>query len=87
MNYIVLSKQNIDKNKCIVEITKWLNTTYGTYSMEPLYLKITHRIYTEKYMADADKLVDYKFHCMNGVPQLILICDDMTVTKTRNKVT
>ena len=55
--------------------------------MEPLYLKITHRIYTEKYMADADKLVDYKFHCMNGVPQLILICDDMTVTKTRNKVT
>ena len=68
MNYLVPEKGKMDKKKCVNEMSKWLKTTYGTYSMEPHYLKIPHRIYAEEYLADANKLIDYKFHYMNGIP-------------------
>ena len=86
MNYLVPDKEKLDKNKCVAEMSKWLKTTYGTYSMEPHYLEIPHRIYAEEYLADADKLIDYKFHCMNGVPQFVLVCGDRVVTEMGNSV-
>lgn len=86
MNYLVPDKTKLDKGKCVAEMSKWLKTTYGTYSMEPHYLKIPHRIYAESYLADADKLVDYKFHCMNGVPQFVLVCGDRVITEMGNDV-
>ena len=45
-----------------------------------------NRIYAEEYLADADKLIDYKFHCMNGVPQFVLVCGDRVVTEMGNRV-
>ena len=86
MNYLVPEKETLDKNKCVAEMSKWLKTTYGTYSMEPHYLEIPHRIYAEEYLANADKLIDYKFHCMNGVPQFVLVCGDRIVTELGNSV-
>ena len=86
MNYLVPEKEKLGREKCRKEMDKWLKTTYGTYSMEPHYEKIPHRIYAEKYLADADRLVDYKFHCMNGVPQFVLVCSDRVVTETGNQI-
>ena len=86
MNYLVPDKTKLDKKKCMAEMSRWLQTTYGTYSMEPHYLKIQHRIYAENYLADADKLIDYKFHCMNGIPQFVLVCGDRVVTEMGNDV-
>lgn len=86
MNYLVPDKTKLDKKKCMTEMSRWLQTTYGTYSMEPHYLKIPHRIYAENYLADADKLIDYKFHCMNGIPQFVLVCGDRVVTEMGNDV-
>lgn len=86
MNCLVPDKTKLDKKKCMAEMSRWLQTTYGTYSMEPHYLKIPHRIYAENYLADADKLIDYKFHCMNGIPQFVLVCGDRVVTEMGNDV-
>ena len=86
MNYLVPDKAKLDKKKCMTEMSRWLQTTYGTYSMEPHYLKIPHRIYAENYLADADKLIDYKFHCMNGIPQFVLVCGDRVLTEMGNDV-
>ena len=86
MNYLVPEKGKMDKKKCVNEMSKWLKTTYGTYSMEPHYLKIPHRIYAEEYLADANKLIDYKFHCMNGIPQFVLVCCDRVTTELGNNV-
>lgn len=47
---------------------RWLDTTYGTYSVEPHYAKIPHRIYAEQYLEEMTNLVDYKIHCLNGEP-------------------
>lgn len=76
MNYFVENKGNLDINKCKQEINRWLKTTYGTYSMEPHYISIPHRIYAEKYLGEVSKLVDYKIHCINGEPEFILVCSD-----------
>lgn len=79
MNYMVPDKQKLNIDKCKSEVKRWLNTTYGTYSMEPHYIHISHRIYAEKYLDDMDKLTDYKFHCLNGVPQFVLTVSDRHV--------
>ena len=45
MNYIVKDKNRLDEEECKGVMRKWLQTTYGTYSMEPHYLSIPPRIY------------------------------------------
>lgn len=72
MNYLVANKANLDYEKCKSEMSRWLSTTYGAYSMEPHYLSIPHRVYAEEYLADASRLTDYKFHCANGKPLFVL---------------
>ena len=76
MNYIVRDKGKLDIASCKKEAERWLHTTYGTYSMEPHYETIPHRIYAERFLDDADKLNDYKFHCLNGIPRFVLVCSD-----------
>lgn len=76
MNYLVPNKAQFNSIQCQKEVERWMNTTYGTYSMEPHYLKIPHRFYVEKYLDKADQLIDYKFHCLNGIPQFVLTCSE-----------
>ena len=83
MNYIVPDKASMDIDTCRKEMQRWLDTTYGTYSMEPHYLEIPHRIYAEEFLKDIDDLVDYKFHCMNGVPQFVLVCSNRRVNSSK----
>lgn len=72
MNYFVPDKKRLDISSCRREMNRWLKTTYGTYSMEPHYTRISHRIYAEAYLAEMSNLTDYKIHCLNGMPQFIL---------------
>lgn len=74
MNYPVPDKAKLDRQRCQREVRRWLNTTYGSYSVEPHYRSIPHRIYIEKYLGNAGDLIDYKFHCLNGEPQFVLVC-------------
>lgn len=74
MNYIVKDKNRLDEEECKGVMRKWLQTTYGTYSMEPHYLSIPPRIYAEQYIEDMNGLIDYKFHCLNGKPEFCLVC-------------
>ena len=76
MNYIVSDKSKLNEIECHKEMNRWMSTTYGTYSMEPHYWEIPHRIYAERFLENADQLTDYKFHCLNGIPQFVLVCSD-----------
>lgn len=76
MNYMVPDKEKLRLDECKEEVNRWLKTTYGTYSMEPHYINIPHRIYAEKYLGGMSGLIDYKFHCLNGVPQFVLTITD-----------
>lgn len=74
MNYFCEDKAKLNLNDCRKTLTKWLRVTYGAYSGEWHYLNIPHRIYCEEYLGGIETMVDYKFHCMNGVPQYVLAC-------------
>ena len=76
MNFFVKSKENVDRNVCKREVSRWLNTTYGTYSVEPHYIPIPHRFYAEKYLGDISGLIDYKFHCFDGEPLFVIAFTD-----------
>lgn len=76
MNYLVPNKSKIDMERCKKEMLRWLRTTYGTYSMEPHYISIPHRIYVEKYLGEMKNMTDYKIHCLNGEPQFVLVLSD-----------
>ena len=76
MNYLVPDKAKMNIEQCRKEMTRWIATTYGGYSMELHYLTIPHRIYAEKYLENANQLIDYKIHCLNGKPEFILVCSD-----------
>ena len=76
MNYLVPDKSKMDVEQCRKEMTRWIATTYGGYSMELHYRTIPHRIYAEKYLENANQLIDYKIHCLNGKPEFILVCSD-----------
>lgn len=76
MNFIVNNNQELDITKCKSTLMKWLNVTYGSYSIEPHYEKIPHRLYAEKFLDDIDQLIDYKFHCFNGEPIFVLTCSN-----------
>lgn len=76
MNYFVPDKSKLDIKDCKTQMEEWLCTTYGTYSMEPHYKCIPHRIYAEKYLEEMNDLIDYKIHCINGHPEFILVITD-----------
>ena len=88
MNYFVPVKADLDIEKCKSEMNRWMRTTYGTYSLEPHYAKIPHRIYAEKYLGNMSDMIDYKFHCLNGIPRFVLALSDREANNDKSmKVT
>ena len=76
MNYICLDKAQLDQEACRKTVRKWLNTTYGTYSVEPHYRNIPRRVYCETCIEEPEHLVDYKILCLNGEPSFFYVCSD-----------
>ena len=76
MTYFMVDRDSFDIDACKKEMKRWLETTYGIYSIEPHYKAIPHRIYAESYLGKQSELVDYKFHCMNGKPIYVLAVRD-----------
>lgn len=81
MNLLVWDKSKLDIANCKKKLQYWLDTTYGTYSIEPHYKTIPHRIYAEQVLGNRKGLIDYKFHCCNGKPQFIMACRDRDLYK------
>lgn len=86
MNLIVNDKSILDMEACKRTFQSWLNTTYGTYSVEPHYTKVPHRLIVEDYLESKDGLIDYKFHCLNGKPEFVLVVKDRVSVDKRNMI-
>lgn len=72
-NVICTNKVELDKQKTILQLKKWMETDYGLKYCEPHYSKIKPRIIVERFLKQSnDHLpVDYMIHCFHGVPQII----------------
>ena len=75
-NIVVKNKDQIDQKKVKKQLSDWLLIDYGKLYNEFHYSKIKPRIICEKYLKeiDSDLIVDYKVHCLNGMPAFFLIC-------------
>lgn len=69
-NIICRNKNQLDKTEVCRKIKIWLNTPFGESSLEPHYLKIKRKCYSEKFIENTGQLevTDYKFVCFNGTP-------------------
>lgn len=76
MNYICRDKAALDVADMVAHARKWLASDYPRACVEPHYKLIPHRIYAEQYVGGMDDVVDYKLHCLNGVPSFILTCSN-----------
>jgi len=79
-------------------LNKWVRERYGLVSFQPHYWNIERRIIAEELLEDSSinefskSLIDYKFFCIHGEPQIILVLFNrnnttigLTEAKTRNK--
>lgn len=82
---LVEDKSMIDTVKVRSDLYKYLNRSFGVYTVEPHYLKIKPRIICEKMLKDtsgvSSSLIDYKFHCSYGKILFLLICFDREIRK------
>ena len=74
MNFICEDKSKYDKDFLYRKAKEWLDHDYARACIELHYKRIPHRLIFEKFLQDADKIIDYKIHCFHGKPDFILVC-------------
>lgn len=72
-NIICPNKNQLNLENTKKQITRWMNTDFSVFNVEPHYSKIKPRIIIEKYIDVTDESIpiDFKFHCFHGVPKVI----------------
>lgn len=74
---ICKDKSKLDVKRVKKELKKGLQQDYYLTGREWPYKDIKRRIVAEQYMqCDTEDLPDYKIHCFNGKPKLVLVCRD-----------
>lgn len=77
-NIIVTDARNNNKENCNKKLSKWLNEDYWTMAAEFQYKYIQKKIICEEFIEEFENKppLDYKIHCFNGEPKIILVCSD-----------
>ena len=74
---ICKDKSKLDVDRVKKELQKGLKQDYYLTGREWPYKDVPRKIIAEQFMkSDAGGLTDYKLHCFNGEPKLILVCKD-----------
>lgn len=78
MNVICKDKTTLDWQASYRLLKQWQETNYFYHGREWAYKNIKPRIICERYLENEEyrELVDYKFYCFNGRPELFFICTD-----------
>lgn len=89
-NIIVKDKSKIDINEIIAKFDKWLKPIKISIAAERHYQKIKPLVIIEKFLEqnadNSTSLIDYKFYCMNGKPQAVLVCYNRKSDGHSNKI-
>lgn len=74
---ICKDKTSFNKSAALAKLKCGFNKNYYRYSMEYPYKYVKPRIIAEQFLSNnGNELCDYKIHCFNGEPKLILVCKD-----------
>ena len=73
-NMIVKDKSKLNIQKTNKRLKKWLKLDYSKIKKEDQYKNVKNRILCEKYITDKNgELLDYKYFCFNGKPELVKV--------------
>lgn len=78
-NLIVRNKNELNIEGAMERIRNWFKNNYWAGYSELQYKGVKRCIIVEEYIGDSSSSLppmDYKFYCMNGVCQYILVCKD-----------
>ena len=72
------NKKSFNIKKAKAKLKKSYDRNYETYAKEWPYGLIDKKVFAEEFIEpnSAHGLLDYKFFCFNGKPQIIMICSD-----------
>ena len=76
---IVMDKGKLDVEHTRKLVNKWLRKRYGLLTFEPHYWNIKRRIIAEEFLEEQSfssfsaSLIDYKFFCFHGEPEVIMV--------------
>lgn len=74
---ICTDKAKLDVSKVKRELRRGLKQDYYLTGREWPYKDVPRKIIAEQFMkSDAGGLTDYKIHCFNGEPKIVLVCKD-----------
>ncbi len=74
---ICKDKSKLDIPKVRKSLTKGLRQDYYLTGREWPYKDIPRKVIAEQFLEnDENGLTDYKFHCFNGQPKFVLVCQD-----------
>lgn len=74
---ICTDKSKLDIAKVKKDLSRGLKQNYYLTGREWPYKDVPRKIIAEQFMkSDEGGLTDYKIHCFNGIPKLILVCKD-----------
>ena len=76
MNIICRDKKHLDWEKCRRLLKQWLATNHFYSGRQWAYKNIKPRLICEKYLQneECNELIDYKFNCYQGKPELLFVC-------------
>ncbi len=84
-NIIVKDKSKLNIDKAKKELNKWMkHDQYKKVGFEWAYKNIKPRIICEAYLEEekGEGLIDYKFHCFNGIPKFVYFSVDKDTYKS-----
>jgi len=73
---ICRDKAALDAKAARAKLRRWLATDYYLFGREWAYRDVPRAIVCERYLENEERgeLVDYKFYCYGGVPQVVFAC-------------
>jgi hypothetical protein len=78
MNYFVENEGSEDWEKMKNLSKSWMGTNFRPHLQEPQYKNIKKKLFIERRLADP---TDYKFYCLHGKVELIVIVKDRAIKK------
>jgi hypothetical protein len=72
-SFLVENRAAASREDLVAKARRWLSRNYYTAWREPQYRKIVPRVYAEQDIRDGARPIDYRFFCVDGKTQFILV--------------
>lgn len=83
-NIICFDKSQLDFNHVNKTLDKWMATDFSRNFSEPQYKNIPRKIICEKFIDNNGQFPDdFKFYCLNGKPEIVMLCRERKNNATK----